>query len=249
MLKIGVVPYINALPLYKYLPYPVSYGTPVELEARMACGDLDIALLPTFSFFQNPNYLPLFEGGGIQSTGPVESVVLHFREAINNPKEISSVKFSEDSITSVALFKVIYHIFWKNDLTQLKLDSTNPDAFLHIGDKALTLEEEGMKSIDLGQVWHDFVGLPFVYAFWVSRQDIPDEVVAKFKMAKREGLAKRNEMIEGNHDFPTELIRDYLTKKIRYEITLRSLEGLKRFQDYCFDAGLIKEKRKLLGSS
>lgn len=247
MLKIGVVPYINALPLYRYLPYPVTYGTPAQLTRQMETGDLDIALLPTFAFFQNPSFHPLFEGGVIQSRGPVESVALFYSKNREDPVWIRSINYSEESITSIALFKVIYSLFWKQDLSRLIYLNSEAEGRLMIGDKALFYENPDMKKLDLGEEWTRETGLPFVYAFWVSREKPSQEVVEAFVQAKKEGLVRREEIIRSINDYPQMRIRNYLTKNIHYEMTLPALEGLKKFQDYCLELGLLKERRPLLG--
>lgn len=246
-MKIGVVPYVNALPLYRYLPYPVTYGTPVELTGQMEAGELDIALLPTFAYFQNSSFHPLFEGGVIQSKGPVESVALFYSKNRENPLWIRSINYSEESITSIALFKVIYSLFWKQNLNRLETSQDKPDGQLMIGDKALFYENPDMKKLDLGEEWTKQTGLPFVYAFWVSRENLPQEVVDTFVQSKKEGLIRLEEIVRSINDYPQDRIRDYLIKNIHYEMTLPALEGLKKFQDCCLELGLLKERRPLLG--
>src|SRR3990167_3959329 len=248
MLKIGVVPYINALPLYRYLPCPVVMGTPVELDRKMSDGDLDVALLPIFSFFKNPAWRPVYEAGVIQSYGQVESVGLFYRENIPDYRKIKSIKYSEESITSISLFKVIYSLFWKGGLSLLETRNPKPDAYLHIGDKALFFNEPGYKNLDLGDEWTKETGLPFVYSAWVSRKEVSRDLLNTLITAKKEGLTKREEIIRSLHDLPLDRMRHYLTKSIQYDITLKSLEGIKKFQDLCFEIGLLKEKRGLLGS-
>ena len=248
-MKIGVVPYLNALPLYRYLSYPVVMETPAELDRKMSEGKLDAALLPIFGFLKNPSYRPLYEAGVIQSCGPVESVALFYRENLRHPSAIKTIKYSEESVTSVSLFKVIYSVFWKHDLSMLETQNPKPDAYLHIGDKALFFNQPGYKCLDLGDEWTKQTGLPFVYAAWVSRKPLPREMIDCLISAKKEGLAKREEIIQHLHDLPIDRMRTYLTKSIQYDITLKSLDGIEKFRDYCFQIGLLKEKRKLLDLS
>lgn len=247
ILRIGVVPYLNALPLYRYLPYPVSYGTPAELSRQMLAGELDIALLPTFTFLKEPTFYPLYEGGVIQSHGAVESVALFYKKNLRDPLFIRSINLSSESITSIALFKVIYSKFWKQDFNRLIESDDVADGHLMIGDRALFYKNPDFKKLDLGEEWTKHTSLPFVYALWVSREKPPEEVLSAFSQAKKEGIVHREEIIKGINDYPQDRIRDYLTKSIQYEITLPALEGLKKFQDYCLEWGLLKERRQLLG--
>lgn len=254
-LRIGVVPYLNALPLCRYLANPVQFGTPRELHRQMKEGKLDVALLPVFSFFQNPNFLPFYEAGAIQSDGPVMSVALFYREKLEKPDSgkptfIRSINYSEESMTSIALFKVIYSQFWRMNLKTLIETKTDADARLLIGDAALFFNEPGYKRIDLGEEWKKRMGLPFVYAIWVSREPLDKETIKMFIDAKKEGLRRIDEIvdeIDEIKDFPKKQVLSYLTKSIQYEINIKSLEGLKKFQDYCYQIGLLEKKRRLLG--
>ncbi len=247
MLKIGIVPYLNALPLTRYLPYRLTYGTPAQLTRQMEKGELDIALLPTFAFFKQPSLIPLFEGGVIQSKGAVESVALFYPKDLEGPLWIRSINYSEESITSIALFKVIYSLYWKQSLNRLSSLNGKAQGKLMIGDQALFYKNPDLNKLDLGEEWTKWTSLPFVYALWVSREQVAPEVISAFVQAKKEGLSHREEIIQGINDYPKDRIRHYLTKSIQYEITLPALEGLRKFQDYCLELGLLKERRQLLG--
>lgn len=246
-MKIGVVPYINALPLCKYLNLPVTFATPVELQELVQTGKLDCALLPSFSYLQNPSYIGYGEAGVIQSGGPVESVKIFTRRHLSHPLQIKSINYSEDSVTSISLFKVIYTKCWGNHLHDLKLASKeNADAILKIGDAALFFQEKkSYQDVDLGEVWTDWTGLPFVYALWVAPKKLPIEILDSLKKARAEGLQKLDEIIAGCPDLPPERMRKYLTQSIQYEMTSSSLAGLRKFQDYCLEIGLLKVRRPL----
>ena len=46
------------------------------------------------------------------------------------------------------------------------------DAILLIGDRAMhEPEDDFVEVMDLGQVWYDWTGLPFVFAMWIARED------------------------------------------------------------------------------
>jgi len=244
--KIGVVPYINAIPLYHGLPYPIQKEVPSRLVGMLKSGELDIALIPVFAYFQNPDFFPLFEAGVIQSIGPVESVCLFYDQNLSSPKDITSLSITTDSVTSVNLFKVIYSRFWQKDFSSLVLDPQSPNR-LEIGDKALFNAPKDKKVLDLGDEWTKNTGLPFVYAIWAHRGNADPEVTNHLINAKKNGVANREALAKTLTHLPQEKVLHYLTKSIHYEITLPAMQGLKKFQDYCFELGLLKEKRALLG--
>lgn len=242
-MKIGVVPYINALPLCFHLPYPVSYGTPVELASLMERGELDVALIPSFAFLENPTYIPHYEAGIIQSQGPVKSVMLYYRQECKKPQNITSIKYSSQSVTSVNLFRVLYSLYWGLDLKKLVQNSSDPDAELLIGDEALFFSKKGFKNCDLGRLWDQWTGLPFVYALWVSRQALPQSVIDQFVAAKNKGLENIEAIIKKNQDLPGRILKSYLTKNIQYNFSPASLDGLEMFRNSCYQLRLLESKR------
>ncbi|MDO8643492.1 MAG: MqnA/MqnD/SBP family protein, partial [bacterium] len=168
-MKVGAVPYLNALPLCRYLPFPVRFETPAVLNQLMLQGELDVALLPSFAYLKNPSYIPLFEGGIIGSNGPVESVMLFVRKE-TGLESVRSVSLTSDSVTSVALLQILYRFKWKLPFPTLKYEQA--DAFLKIGDAALFHDDPAFRAIDLGEEWTSWTGLPFIYALWVSNRPV-----------------------------------------------------------------------------
>ena len=244
-MRIGIVPYLNALPLCRYLKRPVTFGTPVELTRQMENGELDIALLPSFAFLSSKSYLPLYEAGVIQSFGTVASVTLFLKEGIDNLSRISKINYSEESVTSNILFKVINKYWTGGDPSSLKEVRESADARLIIGDRALFHENGKGKKIDLGELWTDWTSLPFIYALWVARVPVPKEVVNDLVAAKNEGLSKIDEIVNSVRDLPLPKLKSYLTQNIRYEMRPNSLRGLGAFQDYAVKMGLLAHARPL----
>ena len=66
------------------------------------------------------------------------------------------------------------------------------DAALLIGDLALFADHRayGAEKIDLGAVWTEMTGLPFVWAFWAGRPDAAGaDAVRRLQTAAEEGMA------------------------------------------------------------
>lgn len=87
-----------------------------------------------------------------------------------------SLKTSKSSATSNMLTKIIYNIWFgagsydemlKRKFTRVYNDQKPIE--LVIGDEALQRQNQFYKIIDLGQLWKDLTGLPFVFAVWQSR--------------------------------------------------------------------------------
>lgn len=243
-MRIGAVPYLNALPLTRFISHPITYGVPAVLEAQMKAGEIDVALLPIFSFL-NSNYHSLLRCGVIQSNGPVESVLLFHRKEIAHPGQIKTIQITPESRTSIALFKAIYSLHWGLKWEALQLTDDSPDAILEIGDKALAFDDPRYVSMDLGKLWQDWTGLPFVFAGWVSRGPEGEAFAPVLLEARRQGLARIDEIVQSTRDFPEARLRHYLTTSIQYEMVPASLDGIRKYQDCCFELGLIREKRSI----
>jgi len=126
----------------------------------------------------------------ISCDGPVRSVMLFSRRPAT---ELSACKVlvSRSSMTSVALLELLFENVWHARQRFLPTDaeisdvarfsSEDHDARLVIGDAALLLETQSRTSgsadypfaYDLGEVWKEWTGLPFVFAVWVARRDVP----------------------------------------------------------------------------
>jgi chorismate dehydratase len=94
------------------------------------------------------------------------------------------VVVSRSSMTSVALLELLFANVWKaepvfvpGDAEPSDLHALDAAAHLVIGDAALMLhaaKQAGTTRFnyvyDLGQEWHDWTGLPFVFAVWVAQR-------------------------------------------------------------------------------
>src|SRR5437763_3733497 len=69
------VKYLHARPLIHGWPTDVQLEHPSTLCAKLACGELDVALVSSFEFLRNPIYR-IVDGISISSDGPVYSVVV-----------------------------------------------------------------------------------------------------------------------------------------------------------------------------
>ena len=76
-----------------------------------------------------------------------------------------TVYFTLASETSRALAKIIWQLWFGRDPVRVD-DPKAADVVLRIGDSALWAKEQSELHFDLGQLWKDLTGLPFVFAVW-----------------------------------------------------------------------------------
>ncbi len=179
-LKVGAVTYLNTKPLVYRLEeiapqIDLSFDLPSRLADDLAAGRLDVALVPSIEFFQNPTYT-IVSDACIACRGPVLSVKLFSRVAAH---EIRTLALDEGSRTSVALVRILLKecLDLQPRLQSLPigdtLDDSTADAVLLIGDRAIQSPPGRFAEVwDLGDRWRRWSGLPFVFAMWVARPGI-----------------------------------------------------------------------------
>ena len=256
--RLGAVGYLNARPLTWALDraperWQVRYDVPAVCSALLHAGDVDLGLIPSFDYLEAPDYR-LVPGVGIGSYGPVASVALFTRVALEGVRRIA---LDTSSHTSVTLVKVLCHhrfhiapefVSHGPDLGAMTQGS---DAALLIGDPALEADHEalGLLKIDLGAEWTAMTGLPFIYAAWTGRTAAtsPSDV-RLLQDAQQEGVrslgAIAAEYGRGNAA-ATARAATYLKDNVRYGIGQDDATGLQMFLDYAADLGLAPRKRLL----
>ena len=256
--RLGAVGYLNARPLTWALDrapdrWQVRYDVPAVCSALLHAGDVDLGLIPSFDYLEAPDYR-LVPGVGIGSYGPVASVALFTRVALEGVRRIA---LDTSSRTSVTLVKVLCHhrfhiapefVSHGPDLDAMTQGS---DAALLIGDPALEADHEalGLLKIDLGAEWTAMTGLPFVYAAWTGRTAaISPSDVCLLQDAQQEGVRSLDAIAAeyGRGDAAaTARAATYLKDNVRYGIGQDDATGLQMFLDYAADLGLAPQRRSL----
>jgi len=256
-LRIGAVSYLNTKPLIYELEQlapdaELILDHPSRLADDLELGRLDVALIPIIEYFRAGTYR-LVPNISIASDGPVLSVTLFSRVAWRN---IRRVALDEGSRTSAALAQILlhkrYHV--QPEIRPLPLDhqaeNVDADAVLLIGDRAMRACLPGFAhAFDLGQEWHDWTGLPFVYAAWAVRDGVDLGPVADaLAQAKRRGLenigpiavheAKQLGLDAG-------FCRRYLANIIRFDLGSREQAGLQRYYQLACELNLAQPGVKI----
>jgi chorismate dehydratase len=232
-IRIGAVEYLNTKPLI------------CDLADQLAVGDLDVALIPVIEYFRAGCYT-IVPNIAIASRGPVLSVTVFSRVPWT---QIKSLALDVGSRTSAALVQVLLHKRYgvQPKLVPLPMDQDperlDTDAVLLIGDRAMRASLPGFAySYDLGQEWHEWTELPFVYAVWAVRPGVDlSDVADALHEAKRRGRERVGQIA---HDEAPKLrldagfCRRYLTNIIHFDLGPRELAGLRRFYDLAAELGL-----------
>jgi len=248
VLTLGVVPYLNAVPLLYGLPPEVVKrpGDPSLLALWLAAGSVDAALLPVAEALRGVGDGPLGRFG-IAGEGPVDSVLAFLPRAGLPETWPRRVVLDPASRTSVALLRVLLerrHGLQPEYVVAADLGPdprAHPDAIvLAIGDRAMARRRECPTAavLDLGAEWTAWTGLPFVYARWTARRGLPSSERATLAdlldRAAERGLARLDLLADAfgpAHGLAPEEARRYLRTSIRFVLGAREEAGLARFAE------------------
>lgn len=250
VIRVGAVNYLNTKPLIHDLERlapsaELILDYPSRLADRLARAELDVALIPVVEYFRAGDYT-LVPGISIASHGPVLSVTLFSRVPWT---AIGRVALDEGSRTSAALAQVLLRKRYgvKPEIVPLPLDrqadNLDADAVLLIGDRAMHACLPGFAhAFDLGQEWHDWTGLPFVYAAWAVRPGVDLGPVAEaLHEAKRRGCANLGPIAAREAPrlgLDAGFCRRYLTNIIRFDLGPRELAGMQHYYKLASELGL-----------
>ena len=264
-MKIGRIPYINCYPVYGAIDRGIVDlearlvdGVPTDLNRRMAAGELDISVVSAVEYARDADRYLLLPDLAISCDGPVRSVMLFSRRPAS---ELTSrnVVVSRSSMTSVALLELLFESVWRARPRFVAGDAEIPDvvdsddadadARLVIGDAALVLgsnhRERYPHVYDLGQMWKDWTGQPFVFAVWVAQRttDVKEALVAHAGLiaSRNWGLANLPELAAQAHratGVNREVCAEYLSG-LDYGLSYPHLAGLTEFYRRLFERGKI----------
>lgn len=249
-LRIGAVNYLNTRPLVYGLERlapqaQLCFDVPSRLADRLAAGELDVALIPSIEFFQDPSYV-IVSDACIGCRGPVMSVKLFSRTPI---ERIRTLALDEGSRTSVALVRILLRERHglEPELVPLplgrSLGETSADAVLLIGDRAMRSSGGPFAEVwDLGDEWCRWAELPFVFAMWAARAGVElGGVETALAEARRQGLAHLEE-IAAREAAALGLSRpecvSYLRDNLYFYLGPGELRGLETFYQYAVALGL-----------
>lgn len=259
--RLGSVPYLNADPLSAALreqDAALLVGDAVEASARVPSqligsllgGEVDAALVSTAAVLPHPELRVLPEMC-IASRGPVKSITLYCRKPV---AAVRTVALDASSRSAHALTQVLLAEYWGQRPEYCTLPPDLPamldqaDAALLIGNPALItnyrLAEGAWPGLveaqyDLGEVWTDLTGLPFVYAIWAAAPHRADgtprdleRLTRLLLRSKAWGMRRRGMLASRGAEelgLPVDLALDYVTHAIRYDLGPDERAGMERF--------------------
>ncbi len=253
MHRLGVVSFLNSQPLVAGLTeredVHLTYAPPAELPGLLAAGAVDIALLPVVDILASDGRYRIVSNACIGCDGETMTVRVFSQVA---PSRISTLHADVHSHTSVALARILWRdLFgYVPQITPFDTRSAAADhceSVLLIGDKVVDPQRGGFAfEVDLGGVWKQQTGLPFVFAAWaapLARDDARCRAIATLlETARDRGVALAADIAarEGpRRGWSAALAERYLARRLRYRLDPQLQAGLERFAERCRQEGLL----------
>ncbi|MCS0639107.1 menaquinone biosynthesis protein [Streptomyces sp. LP05-1] len=251
----GHIQFLNCLPLYwglartgTLLDLELTKDTPEKLSEQLVRGDLDIGPVTLVEYLRHADRLVAFPDLAVGCDGPVMSCVIVSQRPL---KELDGarVALGSTSRTSVRLAQLLlaeqYGVApdYYTCPPDLGVMMQEAEAAVLIGDAALraSLHDAprlGLQVHDLGAMWKEWTGLPFVFAVWAVRKEYLAEQPHMVRQAHRAFLASRDLSLEevGKvaeqaarwESFDAELLEKYFTT-LDFRFGAEQLAGVREF--------------------
>jgi chorismate dehydratase len=239
-IKISAVSYLNTKPFIYGLQnsslvnrIDLSLDTPSDCAIKLISGKADIGLVPVV-VIPEIKTAEIISHFCIGAEGAVGSVLLVSDVPLN---EIESILLDYQSMTSVALIKILAKNHWNINPVFINAEPgyerkiADRIAGVIIGDRALQQKKNYAYVYDLALAWFEYTGLPFVFACWVSNKKIPDDFLQQFESALASAVSQLDHFILMNPAI-LNLYSDasfYLKNQIRYSFDEPQKKGLALF--------------------
>ena len=270
--KLGKITYINASPVYYGLNVDAAQGrlpqwlelvpdVPAALNRKLICDDVDISPISAAFYAMHHDKLLLLPDFSISCNGPVISVICASRYPLEE-LDGRRVLMSRESATSSSFLKMMlsmrgvepeYQVGPVGDMDAIGEDV---DAVMVIGDDALVQpwETRFPLRIDLGQVWHEMTGLPFVFAVWAVRREFarhyPERVNAVIELlaqSRKQGYAHMDEVVAAGKKrlgLGSDEIRDYYGH-LFCDLDGEKEKGMALFFEQLHREGILEEPARI----
>jgi chorismate dehydratase len=253
--RVGHIQFLNCVPLYwglartgALLDLELTKDTPEKLSAQLIRGDLDIGPVTLMEYLKHSDELVALPDIAVGCDGPVMSCVIVSQVPLEQ-LDGARVALGSTSRTSVRLAELL--LADRHDVApryytsapDLALMMQEAQAGVLIGDAALRAylhdgPRLGLDVHDLGQMWKEWTGLPFVFAVWAVRRDFlarePETVrqVHEAFLASRdlslEEVAKVAEQAARWESFDSDTLQRYFTT-LDFSLGAEQLTGIAEF--------------------
>ncbi|MEY9850058.1 chorismate dehydratase [Streptacidiphilus sp. BW17] len=254
--RVGHIQFLNCLPLYwglartgSLLDLDLTKDNPDNLNDALVAGQLDIGPISCVEYLRHADQLTVLPDIAVGSDGPVMSCLI-VTELPLEELDGRRVALGSTSRTSVRLAQLLLaerfgvqpeYYTCPPDLSSMMQEA---DAAVLIGDAALraSLHDAprlGLQVHDLGAMWKEWTGLPFVFAVFAARREylarnpeVVGEVHRMFLESRDLSMEEIDKVCEQTarwEAFDAATLRRYYTGALDFSFGERQLTGMREF--------------------
>ena len=265
IVSMGKISYINASPVYYGLDHGLCPAwlkmvtdVPAVLNQQVLSGQIKVSPISAAFYAMHHKDLMLIPDLSISCHDHVMSVILASHVPLES-LEGKRIILSPESVTGASFFKMILKmknvspVFETDPVDDCQYVAKNADAAMVIGDSALKLPWDDVFShrYDLGHVWYEMTGQPFVFAVWVvhrdfarQRPDLVQKIHALLLASRKQGYDHIDTVIKAGQK-KLGLDRGIISKYydlLHCDLDDEKTKAMDLFFDSLFKQGVIPEK-------
>ncbi|MFJ7908512.1 menaquinone biosynthetic enzyme MqnA/MqnD family protein [Kitasatospora sp. NPDC096204] len=254
--RVGHIQFLNCVPLYwglartgNLLDLDLTKDTPEKLSDQLVGGALDIGPITCVEYLRNADDLLVLPDIAVGSDGPVMSCLIVSKVPLAD-LDGRRVALGSTSRTSVRLARLLLeeregvrpdYFSCPPDLSAMLAEA---DAAVLIGDPALRAylgqaADLGLTVHDLGEMWKEWTGLPFVFAVWAVRREFAERAPELTAAVHRAFLESRDlSLVEATkvaeqaarwESFGADVLERYFSEALDFSLGERQLAGVAEF--------------------
>jgi chorismate dehydratase len=227
LVRITAVSYLNSVPFVYgirragiFLPCELVLAPPSSCAQAMSQGLTDIALVTVAEIPRLNTPVKIICDYCLGTSKGGHTVVLLSNSEL---KDIKTIILDPESCTSNSLTQILCKEHWninpnfemRNNHTQIDTHTKNI-GYVLIGDRVFDFEHQFKYCIDLSVEWINMTGLPFVFAAWVARTDVSEEVVSALNNALKYGVNNITQAIDESDYANKQQAQNYLKQNIDF---------------------------------
>ncbi|PYC85471.1 menaquinone biosynthesis protein [Streptomyces tateyamensis] len=254
--RVGHIQFLNCVPLYwglartgSLLDLDLTKDTPEKLSDLLVQGALDLGPITCVEYLRHADELVVLPDIAVGSDGPVMSCVIVSKVPLAE-LDGRPVALGSTSRTSVRLAQLLLQ---EREGVRPEYFSCPPDldAMLARADAAVLIGDPALKATleagrhpeytvhDLGQLWKDWTGLPFVFAVWAARREFVEQRPELAAAVHRAFLESRDlSLLEAGkvaaqaarwEEFDAGVLETYFSQALDFSLGERQLAGIAEF--------------------
>jgi chorismate dehydratase len=241
-LTVARIPYVSCEPFYFAMgarDIALYDLVPSAMAETAAKREIDAGPMPLVDCVRLDEGFRLLSGFCLAAIRKAGSVVLHAKRPI---QELTNARIgvTAEAATSLRLLQVILALKYQVQPAAYATLADPCEAILLVGNEGLRYRHgvrEYPNTYDLGEEWHQWTGLPFVFARWVVLKDLDRRQVAVLEDALynglqdwADGLFRSSESRDGVPMHPRDRLE--YTQGLRYFIGVPEQRAIELFQRY-----------------